>query len=27
VILDGRYLSQEQLEQLRSHLIKLAAER
>lgn len=27
VILDGRYLSKEQLEQLRSHLIKLAAER
>jgi imidazolonepropionase-like amidohydrolase len=27
VILDGRYLSQEQLEQLRSHLIRLAAER
>ena len=27
VILDGRYLPQEQLEQLRAHLIKLAAER
>jgi imidazolonepropionase-like amidohydrolase len=27
VILDGRYLSQEQLEQLRAHLIELASER